>query len=69
MLVDGQRFKSENDEAYPGNFLRAKKAKKKVPRDQVIQVQVQNPDGATSNEFTFYSGLVVTKSSRELGLV
>lgn len=60
VLVDGQRFKSANDEAYPSNFLHAKKAKKKVARDQVIQVQVQNPDGATSNEFTFYSGFVVT---------
>lgn len=60
VLVDGQRFKSANDEAHPGNFLHAKKAKKKVARDQVIQLQVQNPDGATSNEFTFYSGFVVT---------
>src|SRR5262249_27629507 len=59
VLIDGQAFKTSNSPASPG-FLYAKKAKKKIASDQVIQLQVQNPDGKISNEFTFYSGFVVT---------
>jgi len=60
VLIDGQAFKSSNDQALPATLLYAKKAKKKIAPDQVIQLQVQNPDGKISNEFTFYSGFVVT---------
>lgn len=60
VLIDGQPFKSSNGAALPANILYAKKAKKKVAADRVIQLQAQNPDGKISNEFTFYSGFVVT---------
>jgi hypothetical protein len=59
VLIDGQEFKTSISPASPG-FLYAKKAKKKIAPDQVIQLQVQNPDGKLSNEFTFFSGFVVT---------
>lgn len=59
VIVDGKELKSSNDENAPGIFLFAKKAKKKVPRNQTIILQVRNPDGALSNEFTFYSGFVI----------
>jgi hypothetical protein len=62
VFVDGERLKSLNDENYPSVFVYAKKAKKKITPNQVIKVQVQNTDGATSNEFTFYSGFVITRS-------
>lgn len=62
VFVDGQRLKSFNDENYSSTFVYAKKAKKKITPNQVIKVQVQNTDGTTSSEFTFYSGLVITRS-------
>src|SRR5437870_13907634 len=62
VLVDGPRIKSSNDENYPSAFVYAKKAKKKVTPNQVITLQARNPDGATSSEFTFYSGFVITRS-------
>lgn len=66
VLVNGQRLKTANNETYPNNYLSAKKAKKKVAPDQAIKLQVQNPDGEMSNEFTFYSGLTLTSSYQSI---
>jgi hypothetical protein len=60
VLVDGQRLKTVNADNFPSSFLFAKKAKKKVPRNQAITLQVQNPDGETSDPFPFYSGFLLT---------
>jgi hypothetical protein len=60
LLVDGQRINTSNDATSPRFFLFAKKARKKVPRDQAIKLQVQNPTGEVSNEFAFYSGFIIT---------
>lgn len=63
VLVDGEELKSASDETYPSNFVFAKKAKKKIPRNQSIILQVRNSDGQLSNDFTFYSGFVITSGS------
>jgi len=60
ILVDGQGLKTFNAETFPSSFLVAKKAKKKVARNQAITLQVQNPDGEISDPFPFYSGFLLT---------
>ena len=60
ILVDGQRLKTISPENSLGFELFARKAKKKVARNQAITLQVQNPNGETSDPFTFYSGFVIT---------
>ncbi len=62
IFVDGQKMKSVPDPVYPNYFLMAKKAKRKVAPEQVIKLQVQNPNGEMSNEFAFYSGFIITRS-------
>ncbi|MBI3653456.1 MAG: hypothetical protein HY231_20690 [Acidobacteria bacterium] len=62
VFIDGQKLKTSNAAYSSKILLVAKKAKKKVAPDQAIKLQVQNPDGEESNEFTFYSGFVVTTS-------
>ena len=60
IIVDGQRLKTVNAENFPSLFLFARKAKKKVARNQAITLQVQNPDGEISDPFPFYSGFLLT---------
>lgn len=60
ILVDGQRLKTVNAEDFPSLFLFAKKAKKKIARNQAVTLQVQNPDGQISDPFPFYSGSLLT---------
>lgn len=60
VFIDGQRLKTVNADNFPSSFLFAKKAKKKVARNQAITLQVQNPDGETSDPFPFYSGFLLT---------
>ena len=60
IIVDGQRLKTINFDNALSFELLAKKAKKKVARNQAITLQVQNTNGETSDPFTFYSGFVIT---------
>jgi len=60
VFVDGQRLKTVNADNFPSSFLFAKKAKKKVARNQAITLQVQNSDGETSDPFPFFSGFLLT---------
>ena len=60
IFVDGQRLKTVNADNFPSSFLFAKKAKRKVAPNQAITLQVQNPNGETSDPFPFYSGFLLT---------
>ncbi|HEU4388565.1 MAG TPA: hypothetical protein VFV34_12260, partial [Blastocatellia bacterium] len=53
VLVNGEPQNTRNDEQNPGTTLIAKKAGKKIPAGQIVNLQVRNPDGATSEEFSF----------------
>ena len=51
ILLNGEEQKSKNDEQNPQTMLIAKNAGKKVKAGD--RVQVRNPDGTVSQEFTF----------------
>ncbi len=51
ILLNGEEQKSKNDEQNPQTILIGKKAGKKIKAGD--RVQVRNPDGAVSQEFTF----------------
>ena len=53
ILIDGVEQKTANDDQNPAGALVAKKSGKKVKRGQTVTLQVRNPDGGLSNEFTF----------------
>lgn len=54
-----------------GQTLLVKKAHKKLPADELINIKVINPDGMPSDDFVFYSGITVgfsTDFERQLHL-
>jgi hypothetical protein len=53
ILVDGQAQKTANDAENPSSMLIAKKAGKNIARGQRVTLQVRNPDGSLSPEFSF----------------
>ena len=53
MLVNGEQQKTENDAMNPTARLISRKAGKRLPQGQAVQVQVRNTDGTLSNPFTF----------------
>lgn len=65
LLVNGiirvTRF--EPDQQTPA--LIAAKAGKKIPRDEVVKLQVQTSDGLLSNELFFYTGLTITAEDNQ----
>lgn len=57
VLVNGEPQKTENDAANSTTRLIGKKAGKRLPQGQAVQVQARNTDGALSNAFTFTRSL------------
>jgi hypothetical protein len=54
LLMDGQKQKkTSNDETNPTTMLIAKKSGKKIARGQTVKLQVRNPDGTLSAEFSY----------------
>lgn len=54
LLMDGAKQKKTfNDEVTPSTLLVARKAGKNIARGQTVVLQVRNPDGTLSNEFSF----------------
>lgn len=54
LLMDGARLKkTSNDEDNPSTLMVAKKAGKSIEPGQTVMLQVKNPDGTLSNEFSF----------------
>ena len=54
LFMDGAKQKKTfNDDANPTTMLFAKKSGKNVSRGQTVVLQVKNPDGTVSNEFSF----------------
>ena len=54
LLMDGEKQKKTgNDESNPTSLLIARKSGKKITPGQTVVLQVRNPDGQVSNEFSF----------------
>ena len=54
LLMDGSKQKKTfNDEVTPNTLLVARKSGKFIEPGQTVMLQVQNPDGTLSNEFSF----------------
>jgi photosystem II stability/assembly factor-like uncharacterized protein len=53
IALNGEQQPTENDETSPTTLLVARKAGKKISAGQTVSIQVRNPDGRMSNEFTF----------------
>jgi hypothetical protein len=54
LLMNGQnQKKTSNDPQAPTAVLRVKKAGKKIAPGQTVRLQVRNPDGNLSDEFSF----------------
>ncbi len=53
ILVDGAVIATRNNTANPSTVLVAPKAAKSIARGQTVTLQVQNSNGAVSNEFAF----------------
>jgi hypothetical protein len=60
IFVNGQIQKTKNDSENPSSMLIAKKAGKKIKPTDVFSLQVENPGGARSRNFPFFSGPVIT---------
>lgn len=54
VLLNGEKQKkTSNDQLDPATMLIAKKSGKKIARGQTVALQVRNPDGGLSNEFSY----------------
>jgi hypothetical protein len=53
ILVDGVAQKTVPDDTYPDAILIAPKAGKKIAPGQTVTIQVQFPDGSTTNSITY----------------
>jgi hypothetical protein len=60
ILVNGVAQSTRNDPDAPTTMLIAKKAGKKIPKDEVVSLRVQNESGPRSEQFGFFAGRVVT---------
>ena len=68
IFVDGKKRKTNNDAESPTDTLISKKAAKKMPVDEIVRLQVENPDGQVSDEFGFFSGLVLNFQNTQEGI-
>jgi hypothetical protein len=54
LLMNGEKQKkTSNDGLNPSSLLITKKAGKKIGRGETVTLQVRNPDGRLSNEYSF----------------
>lgn len=61
LLLNGTKpLKTQNDDTTPSTKLIVKKASKTLPEDEIISLQVKNPDGLVSEAFGFFTGLTLT---------
>ncbi len=63
LYVNGAKVKVFNDELTPTTKLVVNKANKRLPREEVVSLEVQTPDGQTSETFGFFTGLILTYQS------
>ncbi len=59
LYVNGAKVKVFNDEITPTTKLVVNKANKRLPREEVVSLALQTPDGQTSESFGFFTGLIL----------
>ncbi len=59
LYVNGAKVKAFNDEITPTTKLVVNKANKRLPREEVVSLEVQTPDGQTSETFGFFTGFAL----------
>jgi len=61
LLLNGSRaLKVQNDAASPSTKLIVKKGRNLLPEDEMVILQVKNPDDRASDAFGFFTGLTLT---------
>lgn len=60
IMIDGKPQKTANDEDNPTLRLIAKKGGKKLASNAISSISVHNPDGSTSDGFSFFKGRTLT---------
>ena len=53
ILINGEEQKTTPDEQNPTTILIAPEAGKKIQPGETVKIQVRNPDGQLSEEFTY----------------
>lgn len=68
ILFNGTRLlKAKNDDVTPSTKLIVKKGRNSLPEDEVVSVQVKNPDGLVSEGIGFFTGLTITYHNTQDG--
>lgn len=68
ILFNGTKtLKARNDDVTPGTKLIVKKGRNSLPEDEVVSVQVKNPDGLVSEAIGFFTGLTLTYHNTQDG--
>jgi len=53
IVLNGQDLPTSNDDQNPSTALTSKKGGKKIHPGDPVMIQVRNPDGTMSNQFSF----------------
>lgn len=67
LFVDGAKVKVVPDEVSPTTKLIVNKANKRLPVDEIVGLQVKNPDGQLSAIQMFFTGLTLTYQNTNTG--
>ncbi len=69
VLLNGTKtLKARNDEVTPGAKVIVKKGRNSLPEDEVVSLQVKNPDGLVSEAIGFFTGLTLTYHNTQNGV-
>jgi hypothetical protein len=67
ILVNGVHVKTQGGSDDPSKTLIVVKANKRLPRDEIVSLQVSNPDGQVSLPFNFFTGLTLNMQNTPEG--
>lgn len=69
VLLNGTRtLKARNDDILPTTRLIVRKGRNSLPVDEVVSLQVKNPDGQVSEAIGFFTGLTFTYHNTQDGV-
>lgn len=69
LLFNGTKtLKTRNDDVMPGTKLIVRKGRNLLPVDEVVSLQVKNPDGQVSEAIGFFTGLTFTYQNTQNGV-
>src|SRR5262249_52438480 len=65
ILVNGVHIKTQGGSDDPSKTLIVSKASKRLARDEIVGLQVKNPDGQVSPSFNFFTGLTLNMQNTQ----